>query len=264
MIQLIQVVLSVSSLLLSLLLPSIDAASQCSFQNFCPNGVTRPNALVEAAGNGLTCQTISVGISFDMVPPEECSHLVFAEIFCCPPEEESNCFLCGNSDDNLGLYEDRIVEGETCGEINRKLQLNPREKSCNAWKGVYYDDMKSVDVKSYCGCPGMPAPNDCQLCGRGIPNDEIMELVDPAAQVPAADGYSNMTCLELLEYASHVTSSDTCGTLSTPEIQAACCAGASTSSGASSTRMAGSTTIFGTPFLSMGAGGLLLLMLLVR
>ena len=177
-----------------------------------------------------------------MVPEEECANLLFAEMFCCPPEEEEpDCFLCGNSDDNLGLHADRIVDGETCGEIDRKLQLNPRDKSCNAWKGVY-QTTKSVDTESYCGCPGMPAPNQCQLCG--IDNQEIMKLVDPSVQVPTP-GYSNMTCLELLDYASHVTSTDTCGTLSTPEIQAACCAGSSSSASMLSSLFGGSTASMG-------------------
>eukprot|EP00980_Cylindrotheca_fusiformis_P000141 scaffold24_cov128-Cylindrotheca_fusiformis.AAC.14 len=149
-------------------------------------------------------------ISYGMIPEEACAQLIFGEIFCCPEEDQPSCFLCGA--EGVSYDADKNFDGTNCGDLNTKMKLNPRQKSCSAWT-EYYTTKGDVNVRSLCECDGAQPVNQCNICGNG----EIFA----EAMVPD----EGMTCGELIEYSKHVVSAERCSSISTREIKNVCCGG---------------------------------------
>lgn len=198
-----------------------SAFAACAAEDFCPDGVTQADVVVDPEdADQVTCGTLIGVLAF--VPEADCPSLKLGEIRCCPKTMDPICFLCGSADASFDK-EKIIDETMTCGSLDEMMQLNPRSESCDAWLGMYSSGY--LNVQSYCGCEGAVAPDTCKPCPDGY-------TVNATAAVPDESG---MTCADGAEMFSHLLE-EGCNDMTSDatemeEIQKACCIAPTTSAG---------------------------------
>jgi hypothetical protein len=147
---------------------------------------------IETNPQGLTCEEAK-GITDYTRNSETCRQILVSTAECC----EASCALCPTgstmSDGN------RLLPGQsvTCGDFDVELGAITAEDTCTA-KLVPFAD---YDLEAYCGCTGVPNPNNCDFCEFG--------LEDRNAIVADTGGF---TCSQFERLADFIKSPGVCDT----------------------------------------------------